>query len=246
MALRVVFADDNFLVRQGTAALLGESPDVEVVAVVPDAAELMTAVAALAPDAVLTDIRMPPSFTDEGLRAAKEIRRSHPGTGVLVLSQFVEPVEVLDLLSEGVAGLGYLLKDRVTDLHELVGALQTVARGGSALDPLVVEALIASRTAQDRSPLASLTERELAVLAEMATGKNNQAIARVLRISERAVEKHINALFGKLGAAEEPDANRRVLAVLAFLEGRPPERCAARLGARAAVMRQRARSPPPR
>jgi DNA-binding NarL/FixJ family response regulator len=224
MALRVVFADDNFLVRQGTAALLGESPDVEVVAVVPDARELMTAVVALAPDAVLTDIRMPPSFTDEGLRAAKEIRRSHPGTGVLVLSQFVEPVEVLDLLSEGVAGLGYLLKDRVTDLDELVGALQTVARGGSALDPLVVEALIAGRTAQDRSPLASLTERELAVLAEMATGKNNQAIARVLRISERAVEKHINALFGKLGAADEPDANRRVLAVLAFLEARPPER----------------------
>src|SRR3954471_4625595 len=246
MALRVVFADDNFLVRQGTAALLGESPDVEVVAVVPDAAELMTAVAALTPDAVLTDIRMPPTFTDEGLRSAKEIRRSHPGTGVLVLSQFVEPVEVLDLLSEGVAGLGYLLKDRVTDLDELVGALQTVARGGSALDPLVVEALVAPprpaargggaraplgvealvarRTAQDRSPLASLTERELDVLAEMATGKNNQAIARVLRISERAVEKHINALFGKLGAAEEPDANRRVLAVLAFLEARPPER----------------------
>ena len=115
---------------------------------------------------------------------------------------------VLDLLSEGVAGLGYLLKDRVTDLDELVGALQTVARGGSALDPLVVEALVARRTAQDRSPLASLTERELDVLAEMATGKNNQAIARVLRISERAVEKHINALFGKLGAAEEPDAPR--------------------------------------
>ena len=224
MALRVVFADDNFLVRQGTAALLGESAEIEVVAVVEDAAQLLTAVSALAPDAVLTDIRMPPTFTDEGVRAAKEVRRTHPGTGVLVLSQYIEPVEVVDLLSDGVAGLGYLLKDRVADLDELVAALQTVCRGGSALDPLVVEALVARHTAQDRSPLATLTERELSVLAEMATGKNNQAIARALRMSERAVEKHTNALFGKIGASEEPDVNRRVLAVLTFLEATPPGR----------------------
>ena len=218
MAVRVVFADDNFLVRQGTAALLGESADLDLVAVVPDAAALLSAVEATAPDAVLTDIRMPPTWTDEGLRAAKEIRRVHPGTGVLVLSQFVEPVDVLDLLSDGVAGLGYLLKERVGDLDELVAALRTVSRGGSALDPLVVEALVARRTLQERSPLATLTDRESAVLSEMATGRNNLAIARALRISERAVEKHINTLFAKLGVAEELDVNRRVLAVLTFLE----------------------------
>jgi DNA-binding NarL/FixJ family response regulator len=224
MAIRVVFADDDFLVRQGTAALLAESAEVDVVAVVADAAELLRAVEAEAPDVVLTDIRMPPTWTDEGLQAAKLVRRQYPGTGVLVLSQYVEPVDVLELFSDGVAGLGYLLKDKVADLDELVTALRTVGRGGSALDPLVVEALMARRSAQDHSPLASLTERELAVLAEMATGRNNLAVARALRISERAVEKHINALFGKLGVSEEPDANRRVLAVLAFLEATPPLR----------------------
>jgi DNA-binding NarL/FixJ family response regulator len=222
MAIRVVFADDNFLVRQGTAALLAESAEVDVVAVVCDAAELLAAVGELSPDVALTDIRMAPTWTDEGLQAAKLVRREHPGTGVLVLSQYVEPVDVLELFSDGVSGLGYLLKDKVADLEELVTALRTVSRGGSALDPQVVEALMARRSAQDRSPLGALTERELAVLAEMATGRNNLAVARALRISERAVEKHINALFGKLGVSEEPDVNRRVLAVLAFLEAAPP------------------------
>jgi DNA-binding NarL/FixJ family response regulator len=224
MAVRVVFADDNFLVRQGTAALLAESAEVDLVAVVSDARELLAAVAELSPDVALTDVRMPPTWTDEGLQAAKLVRRQHPGTGVLVLSQYVEPVDVLELFSDGVAGLGYLLKDKVADLEELVTALRTVSRGGSALDPEVVEALMARRSAQERSPLGALTERELAVLAEMATGRNNLAIAGALRISERSVEKHINALFGKLGVSEEPDVNRRVVAVLAFLRATPPAR----------------------
>jgi DNA-binding NarL/FixJ family response regulator len=224
MAIRVVFADDNFLVRQGTAALLAESAEIDLVAVVADPAGLLAAVVELAPDVALTDVRMPPTWTDEGLQAAKLIRRGHPGTGVLVLSQYVEPVDVLELFADGVAGLGYLLKDKVADLEELVTALRTVSRGGSALDPLVVEALMARRSAQERSPLGTLTERELAVLAEMATGRNNVAIARALRISERSVEKHINALFGKLGVSDEPDVNRRVVAVLAFLQATPPAR----------------------
>lgn len=222
MALRVVFADDNFLVRQGTVALLAEVEDVEVVGVAEDPAGLLDAVATAAPDAVLTDLRMPPTFTTEGLEAAKLIRRRHPGTGVVVLSQYVEPDDVVELLSEGVAGLGYLLKERVARVEELVGALRAVSDGGSALDPQVVEALVARRTAEARSPLAALTERELAVLAEMATGKNNVAIARTLHVSERAVEKHTNALFGKLGLSEERDVNRRVLAVLAFLDAHRP------------------------
>jgi DNA-binding NarL/FixJ family response regulator len=221
MALRVVLADDNFLVRQGTAALLAEVDEVEVVDVAAEPTGLLAAVAAHAPDAVLTDLRMPPTFRQEGIEAAKEIRRRHPGTGVVVLSQYVEPEDVVDLLSDGVAGLGYLLKERVARVEELVGALHQVVAGGSALDPQVVEALVARRTADDRSPLAALTDRERAVLGEMATGKSNVAIARTLHLSERAVEKHTNALFTKLGLAEERDVNRRVLAVLAFLDARP-------------------------
>jgi DNA-binding NarL/FixJ family response regulator len=221
MPVRVVFADDNYLVRQGVAALLAESGEVEVVALAQDSASLLATVDRFTPDAVLTDMRMPPSWTTEGLSAARQIRRDHPGTGVVVLSQYVEPSDVMELLSDGVAGLGYLLKERVSAVHDLVSALHTVSRGGSALDPLVVEALVARRTAQDRSPMAALTERELAVLQEMATGKNNVAIARSLHVSERAVEKHTNALFGKLGVSQERDANRRVLAVLAFLEATP-------------------------
>ena len=224
MALRVVLADDNFLVRQGTAALLDEVDEVEVVDVAEDPTGLLAAVAAHAPDAVLTDLRMPPTFRQEGIEAAKEIRRLHPGTGVVVLAQYVEPDDVVDLLSDGVAGLGYLLKERVARVEELVAALHQVVGGGSALDPQVVEALVARRSADGHSPLAALTERELAVLGEMATGKNNIAIARTLYLSERAVEKHTNALFSKLGLSEERDVNRRVLAVLTFLDARPRSR----------------------
>lgn len=221
MTLRVVFADDNFLVREGTAALLAEVEDVEVVALAEDMAGLLAAVASHAPDVVLTDIRMPPTWTDEGIAVAKQIRREYPGVGVVVLSQYVEQAYVVDLLAEGVAGLGYLLKERVGQLDQLVRALRDVSEGGSALDPKIVEGLVARQTHEDQSPLRWLTERELDVLREMATGKNNVAIAAALRCSDRAVEKHTNSLFHKLGLSDGRDVNRRVLAVLAFLDATP-------------------------
>jgi DNA-binding NarL/FixJ family response regulator len=217
-ALRVVFAEDNFLVRQGTAALLAEVTEVEVVRLVEDPDALLAAVGELTPDGVLTDIRMPPSFTTEGIDVAKRIRAAYPGTGVVVLSQYVEPQYAVDLFAEGVGGLGYLLKERVRDVDELVRALQDVSRGGSALDPKVVEALLAHRSEQRSSPLAELTNRELDVLRQMATGCGNSAIARRMYLSERAVEKHISGVFQKLGLPPEGDMNRRVVAVLTFLE----------------------------
>ncbi len=218
MALRVVLADDNYLLRQGVAALLGEAEDVDVVGTVGEPTELLDVVAAELPDAVLTDIRMPPTFTTEGIEAARRIRATHPHIGVVVLSQYVEGDYPFELLQDGVAGLGYLLKDRVSDLGELVRALHEVTRGGSALDPRVVEGLMARRAAEARSPLAVLTDREHEVLRAMASGRNNSAIARSLYMSERAVEKHIGAVFQKLGVAEEQEVNRRVMAVLTFLE----------------------------
>jgi DNA-binding NarL/FixJ family response regulator len=218
MTLRVVFADDNYLVREGVSALLSEAEDIELVETVGDPSSLLRAVSEHQPDAVLTDIRMPPSFTTEGIDAAKEIRAKHPGVGVVVLSQYVENDYALDLLSDGVAGLGYLLKERVSQLDELVRALQEVARGGSALDPKVVEALMARRSVDERSPLLGLTDREREVLQEMAGGHNNATIAKKLFMSERAVEKHIGSVFQKLGLAEEGQINRRVTAVLRFLE----------------------------
>lgn len=218
MPLRVVFADDNFLVRQGTAALLGTTAEVELVEAVADPPSLLAAVDRHRPDAVLTDIRMPPTFTTEGIDAAKEIRTRHPEIGVVVLSQYVEEDYAFELLKDGVAGFGYLLKERVSEIDELVRALGEVARGGSALDPRVVEGLLARGTAKATSPLAGLTDRETDVLQQMATGRSNAAIARSLYLSERAVEKHITAVFQKLGLSEEGDLNRRVSAVLAFLE----------------------------
>ena len=218
MALRVVFADDNYLVREGVAALLAEADGVAVVDVVADPELLLDSVAAHSPDAVLTDIRMPPTHTDEGIVAAKRIRSQHPGTGVVVLSQYVEEDYAFALLSEGVAGMGYLLKERVSDLDELVRALTAVARGGSALDPLVVEALLARRAGE--GPLLGLTDREREVLAVMATGRNNATIAKTLFMSDRAVEKHISSIFQKLGLVDERETNRRVMAVLAYVEAR--------------------------
>lgn len=216
MALRVVFADDNYLVRQGVTALLGEVDDLEVVASATDLASLVRSVAEQAPDVVLTDIRMPPAHTDEGIEAARRIRGTHPGVGVVVLSQYVEEDYVFDLLADGVTGRGYLLKERLSDLDELVRALREVARGGSVLDPVVVEALLASRRGD--GPLLGLTEREREVLHEMATGRNNAAIAKALFMSDRAVEKHIGSLFQKLGLADEHEVSRRVKAVLVYLE----------------------------
>jgi DNA-binding NarL/FixJ family response regulator len=219
----VVFAEDNYLVREGTAALLSESEDVEVVATVSDRDELLAAVEEHSPDAILTDIRMPPTNTTEGIEAAKRIRAEHPGTGVVVLSQFAEDEYAYELLKDGAEGLGYLLKERVADIEEVVRALRDVAEGGSVLDPKVVEGLVARRDREAGSPLAHVTHREREVLGLMAEGKNNAAIAKSLYLTERAIEKHINSLFHKLGLSEEPDVHRRVMAVLTFLRegGRP-------------------------
>ena len=217
-SLRLVLADDNFLVRQGVAALLTTLDEIELVATVEDPDALLTAVATERPDVVLTDIRMPPTFTDEGIVAAKRIRAEHPQTGVVVLSQYVEQDYAMALLSDGVAGLGYLLKERVSDVDEIVRAMQAVSKGGSALDPSVVENLVAQRSSETKSPLHGLTAREREVLQEMATGLSNAAIAKKLFLSERAVEKHIGSVFQKLGLVEVAEVNRRVMAVLAFLQ----------------------------
>lgn len=218
MTLRVVFADDNFLVRAGVSALLGEGDEIELVAAVGDADALIRAVIEHRPDAVLTDIRMPPSHTAEGIEAAKRIRAEHPGIGVVVLSQFADDDYAFDLLQDGVGGLGYLLKERVADRDELVRALQEVARGGSALDPKIIEALLARKSGEEPAALRSLSDREHEVLQQMATGRNNHTIAKTLYMSDRAVEKHIGSIFSKLGLAEEHEMNRRIMAVLAFLE----------------------------
>ena len=218
MALRVVLADDNYLVREGITALLAEVEEIELVDSVGDPQSLLKSVREHQPDAVLTDIRMPPTHTTEGIDAAKQIRAEHPSIGVVVLSQYVEEEYALALLSDGVAGLGYLLKERVSDIAELVRALDDVARGGSALDPKVVEGLMMRRSGEASSPLRGLTDKERAVLEQMASGRTNASISRTLYMSERSVEKHISAVFLKLGLDDEGESNRRVMAVLAFVE----------------------------
>jgi DNA-binding NarL/FixJ family response regulator len=219
--VRVVFAEDDYLVREGTAALLAQAEDVELVEAVADLGALLAAVERHRPDAVLTDIRMPPTKTTEGIDAALRIRREHPGTGVVVLSQYAEEEYAYELLREGAEGLGYLLKERVADVEEIVRALRDVAAGGSVLDPKVVEGLVSRK--ETHSPMARLTDREREVLGLMAEGKNNAAVAASLFLTERAVEKHINSLFHKLGLSEEPNVHRRVMAVLTFLrEGGGP------------------------
>ena len=224
VALRVVFAEDNYLVREGTAALLAEVDEIELVGVVEDPQALLRSVGELQPDGVLTDIRMPPTFSSEGIDAAKRIRIEYPAVGVVVLSQYAEDDLAFELLSDGVAGLGYLLKERISQVDELVRALQEVCRGGSALDPKIVEGLMFRRSREARSPLHGLTDRERDVLAEMAAGRNNAAIAKTLFLSDRAVEKHIGVIFQKLGLIDEGEVNRRVMAVLAFLEAGGPGR----------------------
>jgi DNA-binding NarL/FixJ family response regulator len=222
--VRVVFAEDDYLVREGTAALLGQAEEVDIVEAVADLDALLAAVERHEPDVVLTDIRMPPTKTTEGIQAALTIRREHPGTGVVVLSQYAEEEYAYELLKDGAEGLGYLLKERVADVEEIVRALRDVAAGGSVLDPRVVEGLVTRRERESTSPLARLTERERQVISLMAEGKNNAAIAASLYLTERAIEKHINSLFHKLGLSEEPNVHRRVMAVLTFLRegGGPP------------------------
>ncbi|HEY9289409.1 MAG TPA: response regulator transcription factor [Candidatus Dormibacteraeota bacterium] len=217
MPIRVVFADDNYLLREGVKQLIETQPELELATAATDYDSLMAAVERESPDVVLTDIRMPPSNTNEGIRAAEELRSRHPNTGVVVLSQFVEPEYALSLLAKGAAGRAYLLKERVSDIDQLVNAIKEVARGGSVIDPKVVEALVQARTRRADSPLRELTPREREVLAAMAEGKNNAAIANALFLTERAVEKHINSIFSKLGLQEEKDTHRRVRATLLYL-----------------------------
>jgi DNA-binding NarL/FixJ family response regulator len=212
-----VVAEDNYLLREGIRQLFEASDEVDLVATAADLPSLEQAIAEHQPDVVVTDIRMPPTGTDEGLRAAERLREERPEVGVVVLSQYIEPEYALALLEKGAAGRGYLLKERVSDIEQLVSAVQEVARGGSVIDPKVVEALVSARTRTPASPLAELTPREKEVLDLLARGRNNAGIAAALILSERAVEKHINAIFSKLGLGEEADVHRRVKAVLIYL-----------------------------
>jgi DNA-binding NarL/FixJ family response regulator len=215
--LKVAIAEDHYLVREGTRRLLEDSGDVDVVAAVGTATELKDAVRRLSPHAVITDIRMPPGHHMEGIEAAHAIRSEHPEVGVVVLSQHADATYALELLNKGTEGYAYLLKDRVGDLEQLLRALREVTQGGSLIDPRVVEALLAQRKQAAESPLSELTPRELEVLGAMAEGKTNRGIADALFLSESSVEKHVNAIFGKLGLSQEQQIHRRVAAVLAFL-----------------------------
>ncbi len=220
MPIRVVVAEDSYLVREGVVRLLATQPEIEVVGACGDLDALLEMVEAERPDVVLTDIRMPPTGTDEGVRAANTLRERHPDIGVVMLSQYAEPAYALALLEHGSAGRAYLLKERVSDLDQLLRAIREVAEGGSVIDPRVVEILVTARSRRQDSPLERLTPREGEVLAEMAQGRNNAGIAAALGLSERAVEKHINSLFSKLTLTEESDGHRRVKAVLVYLSAR--------------------------
>jgi DNA-binding NarL/FixJ family response regulator len=217
-ALRVVIADDEYLVREGAKSVLASIPDVEVVGMAANPGELALRVAETKPDVVLLDIRMPPTYRMEGIEAAHRIRSEHPGTGVVILSQHGDPEYALELLRNGSSGLAYLLKERLGDPTQLADAIREVSVGGSLLDPKVVDGLLEAGRRRSRSKLHGLTEREHQVLALMASGRNNAGIARELVLSERAVEKHINAIFRKLGLSERLDVNHRVAAVLLFLQ----------------------------
>jgi DNA-binding NarL/FixJ family response regulator len=218
MALRVVLAEDNLLVRAGVAGVLGAAPDIEVVGEAGDLGDVERLVEQLEPDVVVTDIRMPPTGTDEGIRLAARLRAERPGVGVVVLSQHEEPAYALALLEEGSGGRAYLLKERVSEADDLAAAVREVAAGGSVIDPRVVEGLVSANRPARRTEVDRLTPREREVLGEMAQGKSNAAIAATLVLSERAVEKHTNSIFSKLGLSEERDVNRRVKAVLLFLD----------------------------
>jgi DNA-binding NarL/FixJ family response regulator len=217
VTVRVALADDSLIMREGVQQLLAASPTVEVVAACGDVESLLEAVEAQRPDVVLTDIRMPPSNTDEGVRVAGQLHELHPDIGVIVLSQYSDPAYVLELLKSGSDRRGYLLKERVHDRGQLVSAIDTVAQGGSVIDPKIVEVLVAAKARAEHSPLSELTPREREVLAEIAEGKSNTAIADSLVLTKRAVEKHINSIFLKLGLAAADDVSKRVKATLLFL-----------------------------
>src|SRR4051794_34545304 len=217
--MRAVIAEDSVLLREGLIRLLTEA-GVEIVGQAGDAEDLLRKTRAHKPDVVVTDIRMPPTQTDEGLRAAQVIRAELPRTGVLVLSQYVEEAYVMELLGENAEGVGYLLKDRVADVERFVEAVERVADGGSALDPEVVSHMLGRKRRDD--PLEALTPREREVLGLMAEGRSNHAIATQLVVTERAVEKHVTNIFGKLGFTSAPDDHRRVLAVLAYIRSDRP------------------------
>jgi len=219
--ISVVLAEDNYLLREGIRQLLDASEEIELLATCVDLPELEDAIATHNPSVVITDIRMPPTGTDEGLRAAERLRTERPEVGVVVLSQYAEPEYALTLLEKGASGRAYLLKERVSDIDQLVNAVREVERGGSVIDPRVVEVLVAARSAARDSPIAQLTPRERDVLQQVAMGRNNAGIAAALFLTERAVEKHINAIFSKLELSEEPDVHRRVKAALVYLAAQP-------------------------
>jgi DNA-binding NarL/FixJ family response regulator len=215
--IRLVLAEDQYLVREGVRRLLETQDDLEVAAVCDDLDSLLAAVETEGPDVVVTDIRMPPGGTNEGIQAATRLRETHPAVGVVVLSQYATPSYALALLDGGSEGRAYLLKERVKDIDHLAGAIRTVAEGGSVMDPKVVDALVAETSRVEESPLNELTPRERDVLREMAEGKNNAAIAAALFLTERSIEKVIHSIFLKLGLTWEPAVHKRVRAVILYL-----------------------------
>ena len=217
MPLRIAIADDSYLVREGLSHVLAGSPELEVVRVCDDSYSLLEAIERDQPDVVLTDIRMPPFREREGIRIAVQLHDSHPEIGVVILSQYDDPSLALELFESRSEGRAYLLKERVGDRAQLVAAIQAVANGRSVIDPKIIDGLIAERARASASPLDELTVREREVLAEVATGRSNAAIASLLFLTKRAVEKHINAIFMKLGLRETSDTSRRVKATLMFL-----------------------------
>jgi DNA-binding NarL/FixJ family response regulator len=216
--IRVVVAEDSYLIRESLTQMLEQEPGIELLAVCSDGDELQATIESLQPEVVITDIRMPPSGGEEGIRIAQRLRRTHPATGVVVLSQYAEPAYALALLDEGAGGRSYLLKQNLHNRRELLDTIEEVAVGGSRIDAMVVEALVSAQSRQARSPLAELTARERELLAQIAQGKSNAAIAESLVITKRAVEKHVNSIFMKLGLAQsEGLSSRRVKAALMFL-----------------------------
>lgn len=215
--IRVVVAEDAYVIREFLTATLSSTPDLELVAVCTNGKELQTAIAVWHPDVIVTDIRMPPSGAEEGIRVAAQLRETHPDVGVVVLSQYAEPSYALALLDQGSSRRAYLLKERIRNRGELIGAIKTVARGDSVIDPMIVDVLIQARARASESRLSELTPRERQLLAEIAAGKSNGAIAESLVLTKRAVEKHVNSIFSKLNLPETQDVSRRVKATLIYL-----------------------------